>query len=359
MHMRPLVSTSIRWLPALAMAWFALTVEAQRPPGSGSSTGVQFTEPTSATITTNQAKSAESLSNLLGLETGVRKPFEVFNMGDSFSGTRTPPPARGAPPSAAETRRIKEALDRKKNWAFLTPEEIYGVQTPEELMHLTEFGQDGAAVEPKTALERYLERREKSRTAPVPSQVNSDVLSQDGRTDEAAEDQKEDRADKPVLSFLAGPRGKLSGITPGDPGFNQPFINAGIPLEKSPDGFFNVGQPAPTVNPFAKSPAQEATMKEFKQMLESRSSVSAFNAGFGVSAPPALAPAQPFSFGGPSPNPSGAQPLPRSPLTTPATFGVAVPSYTPAYSPPPAPAVAPALAPRLKPLTFEVPARKF
>jgi len=362
--MRPLVPTSIRWLPTLAVAWFALTAEAQRPPESVSSSGLQFTEPKSATVATNQAKPTESLPDLLGLGTGVRKPFEVFNPSDSFSGTRTLPPTRHAPPSAAETKLIKEALDRKKNWAFLTPEEIYGVQTPEEVMQLTEFGRDGAAVEPKNSVERYLERMEKSRTAAVSNQVNSDVLSEYGRTDEAAEDQKEERADKPVLSFLAEPRGRFSGITAGIPGFNQPVINAGSSLENSPGNLFNFGQPAPAVNSIAKSPAQEATMKEYKeykykQMLESRSSVSAFNAGFGVSASPALAPAPTFSFGGPSPNAMDAQPQPRSPLTTPATFGVAVPSYTPAYSPLPAPMAAPLPAARIKPVTFEIPTRKF
>lgn len=355
--MSPFVPTSIRWLHALAMAWLALTAAAQRPPESGSSAGFQFTEPKSATVITNQAKATESLTDLLGLEPGVRKPFEVFNASDSFSGTRTPPPARQAPPSAAETKRVKDALDRKKNWAFLTPEEIYGVQSPEEMMQLTEFGRDGAAVETKTSVERYVERMEKSRTTAISSQANSDVLSLYGGSDEDAEDLKPE--EKPVLSFLAEPRGQLSGFTRSDPGFNQPFIKAGIPQEKNPGGLFNVGQPAPPMDPFAKSPAQEATMKEYKQMLESGSSVSAFNAGFGVSASPTLPPAPTFSFGGPSPNPVVAQPLPRSPLTTPATFGVAVPSYTPAYSPPPAtlPALIPA--PRLKPPTFEVPTRKF
>lgn len=357
--MRPLVLTSIRWLPTLAMVWFALAAAAQRP--SEPVPSIKFTEPTSAVISTNQAKPAEPLPSLLGLDAGVRKPFEVFNTGDSFSGTRTPPPMHGSPPSAAETKRMKEALDRKKNWAFLTPEEIYGVQTPEEMMRLTEFGQDGAAKESKTSLERYLERIEKSRATTASSHANSDVLSQYDRTDEATEDQKRNREDKPVLSFLAEPHAQPSGIAQGAAGFNQPFVNTGIPQDNGPGALFNVGQPSSTVNPFAKSSVQEATRKgkAFTQLLESRSSISAFNAGFGVSTPPALAPAQSFSFGGPSPNPVGAQPLARSPLTTPATLGVAVPSYTPAHSPPPAPVSMPAPAPRMKPPTFELPTRKF
>ena len=360
MHMRPLVSTSIRWLPALAVAWCALPTAAQRPPES--EPVIKFTEPTAITVTTNQAKSADSWPSLLGLDAGVRKPFEVFNSSDSFSGARTPPPVRAAPPSAAETKRIKDALDRKKNWAFLTPEEIYGIQTPEEMMDLTEFGKDGATVEPKTSLERYLERLEKSR-APSASPANSDVLSQFDRTDGTPDDLLP--ADKPVLSFLADPQRQLPGVTGGEPGFHLPFNNPAVPLVKPTEGLFNIGPPVPLAGPNAKSSAQEATRKEFQQMLESRSAAT-FNAGIGVSAPPALAPAQPFSFGRPAPNslnPVGTQPPTRSPLTTPATLGVAVPNFTPGYSPAPAAAMppppAPTPAPRLKPPSFEVPARKF
>jgi hypothetical protein len=220
-------------------------------------------------------------------------------------------------------------------------------------------------VEPKTSLERYLERLEKSRS-PIASPANSDVLSQYGRTDGAPDDLLPE--EKPVLSFLADPRGKRSGVAAGDPGFHQPFNNAAVPLVKLPVGLFNIGSPVPLADPYAKSPAQEATRKEFEQLLGSRSSVPAYNSGFGVSAPPALAPAQTFSFGGPSPNslnPVGTQPPTRSPLTTSATLGVAVPSFTPGYSPAPAAAIAPpplpapTPAPRLKPPTFEVPARKF
>lgn len=361
MHMRPLVSTSIRWLPALAVAWFALPAAAQRPPESESV--IKFTEPTAVTVSTNQSNSTDSWPSLLGLDAGVRKPFEVFNSSDSFSGARTPPPVRAAPPSAAQTKRIKEALDRKRNWAFHTPEEIYGIQTPEEMMDLTEFGKDGAAVEPKTSLERYLERMEKSRS-PVASPANSDVLSQFGRTGGATDNLLPE--EKPVLSFLAEPRRKLSGGAAGEPGFHQPFNNAAVPLVKPPEGLFNFGSPVPQADPYAKTTAQEATRKEFQQMLESRSSVSSYNTGFGVSAPPALAPAQTFSFGGPSPNslnPVGTQPPTRSPLTTPATLGVALPNFTPGYSPSPAATIAPLPAPtpspRVKPPAFEVPTRKF
>jgi hypothetical protein len=356
MHMRPFVTSSFRWLLAPVVAGFALTAEAQRPSGSRADAGIQFTEPTSASTTTNKGKATESLADMLGLEPGVRKPFEVFNANDSFSGARMLPPMRRPPPSAAETRRMKEALDRKKNWSFLTPQEIYGVQTPDEMMQLTEFGKDGAVVEPKTSLERYLERMEKARTPVVTKHPDSDILSQHGVDGEITGDLKEE---KPVLSFLAEPGSKKPVVMPVGLGLgmNPPLINPGLPLEKSPGTLF--GPPAPAVDPFAKSPAQEATMKEYKEMLESRSSVSSFNTGFGVSAPSALTPA--FSLGGPSPNSLGAQPAPRSPLTTPATLGVAVPSYTPAYSPAPTPLIAPppAPAPRMKPPTFEVPARKF
>lgn len=252
--MRPFVTSSFRWLLAPVVAGFALTAEAQRPSGSSAATGIQFTEPTSAIATTNKGKSAESLAEMLGLDPGVRKPFEVFNANDSFSGARTLPPMRRPPPSATETKRMKEALDRKKNWAFHTPEEIFGIQTPEEMMHLTEFGKDGAAAEPKTSLERYQERMEKTRTPAFSKQPDSDILSQYGVAGEITDDSNEE---KPVLSFLAEPGGKKPVVMPIGLGLglNPPFINPGLPVEKSPGTLF--GPPVPAVDPFAKSPAHK------------------------------------------------------------------------------------------------------
>src|SRR4051812_18624433 len=63
--------------------------------------------------------------------------------------------------SAADAERLKDAADKQKNWALMTPEEIFGLPTPEKIM----------GVDPKdrnqTAADRYYERQqhlEKART---------------------------------------------------------------------------------------------------------------------------------------------------------------------------------------------------
>lgn len=355
MHMRPFVPTPTRWLPALAMVWFALAATAQRPPESRSSSGVQFTESKSGGGT-NQVDITTKSTELRALDPSLRKPFELFNAGDSFSGAMTPPPIRRPPPSPAETKRIKDALDRKKNWVFLTPEEIYGVQTPEEMMRLPEYGPNGELLEPKNSLERYLERMEKKRETAVSNQLSNLATSPFGESEEEASD-KSETEEKPVLGFLSGPGMSTSGFSQGVSLFNQPLVNPAITPNKTPDALFNLGNPPPTVSVPARSAAHEASIKEFKQKLESWSGASrAFDPGFAISTPNAFTPPPALSL---DPNGLATKPaaLPaRSLSTPPATFGVAVPSYTPAYSPPPMPSPAPRLPPTP---AFELPTRKF
>lgn len=353
--MCPFVPTLNRWLPALAVAGLALAADAQQPSAARQSAGIQFTEPSSPVVSTNQSEPKDKLPDLRGLNSSVRKPFELFNAGDSFSGAMAPPPVRRAPPSAADAKRMKEALDRKKNWAFLTPEEIYGVKSPDEMLD----GPDGEPKEAKTSIERYIERMENARVSAVSNQMNSDSLAAFTNPDGETENSEDGANERKVLGFLSESHGQIPSAlatTPGVLGFNQSFISPEVMAEKNSAGVFgNIGQPAPAGNPFARSPAQEASMKEFKALLESRSSPSpAFNSGFdGL---PRVSPAsvQPFSLAEPA-RISGAAQAVRSPLSAPTTLGVALPSYTPAYSPPPTPA------PRFAPpaATFELPTRKF
>jgi len=74
--------------------------------------------------------------------------------------------------SAAEVARLKEAADRQKNWALMTPEEILGVPTPE-----TVLGAD--AEKNQTTLDRYYERQQKednTRTNKIYSRSRDDAM---------------------------------------------------------------------------------------------------------------------------------------------------------------------------------------
>lgn len=64
----------------------------------------------------------------------------------------------------APSQRARDAADQKKNWVLMTPEEILGVKTPEQIMGIPE--RDAAGQEKRlTPLERYWERQNASHVA--------------------------------------------------------------------------------------------------------------------------------------------------------------------------------------------------
>jgi hypothetical protein len=64
-------------------------------------------------------------------------------------------------PQADANAALQKELEDRKNWTLMTPEEIMGVQTPEQIFGLTEQDPD-KNLSPE---ERYLKRREKAETA--------------------------------------------------------------------------------------------------------------------------------------------------------------------------------------------------
>ena len=356
MHMRPFVPTPFRWLTALLVVGTAMMANGQQRAAGSRPAGIQFIEPESDSFSTNNFEEADKAPSLRGLSSSIRKPFSLPNASDSFSGTVKPQALR-APPSPAELKRMNELRDRKKNWAFLTPEEIYGVKTPEEIMNVPEFGPNGERLEPKTALERFIARMENSRAVAVSNQANHEQLSvfaelmEQEEADAAAAGEEE----KPLLDFMANQNGPESTR----PGMVQAFSSAltspGPAAQLGGLSAFDSGKPVSLQAPLVKDPARETSLQEFKKLLETRTTLApALNTGLGISA--GVASPSPFGLGGPANDLGGAEALPRPTLSTPTTFGIA-PSFTPAFSPPPE---MPSPSPRLAPAAvFELPKRKY
>jgi hypothetical protein len=347
MHMSPSVPNLIRCLLALVGVACALTGAQGQPWVKPKPTDVKFTEPTSRASNTNQAPTTSKLPELRGLDSSIRKPFELFNASDSFSGTMSTPPRRATPPPP-NAKRQKE-LDLKKNWMFSTPEEIYGLQTPEEIMNAPEYTADGELKGPKNTIERFIERAENARTAAISNRMSSDRLSElTQREEEEAEKAKSAAEEKPVLGFLFSAQSPVTS-TDAAQGFSRSIINPGGGTDRGVGDFLTFIKPEQNDHPLAKSAVQETSMQEFKKLLDPRSAPPVLNSGFGVPAPASL-----FTPGTATLEPASAKPLTQSPLAAPAS---AAPSFTPAYSAPPA---LPAPRYYLPPApALELPKRKF
>ncbi len=72
-----------------------------------------------------------------------------------------PPPSQFQTLSAAEQRQFKKILDDKRNWMLLTPEEIFGVTTPEKILQSQNSPDDKE--KSLTPMERFLKRQEDTR----------------------------------------------------------------------------------------------------------------------------------------------------------------------------------------------------
>jgi hypothetical protein len=107
----------------------------------------------------NQEKAAPTAKSpkpdsLKALEDTLFKPLQ-----DSLNPDRSLDPPLARPPRAntpAQEKKLRDALDRKKNWVFMTPEEMLVGQNPNELL-----GEEGKSDEEKnmTPMQRYMYRR--------------------------------------------------------------------------------------------------------------------------------------------------------------------------------------------------------
>jgi hypothetical protein len=93
----------------------------------------------------------------------VKKDFESMVPGvthrfnpDDFMPEATP---ALKPPAATRTltAREKELLDRRRNWVFMTPEELISGESSEGKLGMKQYDKDGNEKEPMTAMERYYE----------------------------------------------------------------------------------------------------------------------------------------------------------------------------------------------------------
>jgi hypothetical protein len=350
------------FLTGVALGVLASAGAGAADPGSPRrGSGIHFTEPDASVTSTNSLENSAKRTTFAPLGPTVRKPFEFFKPEDSFSGVLAPPP-QPMPPPALHSRRAKELLDRKKNWVFNTPEEMYGVESPEEMSSAREYGPNGELKKPKTVFERYVARMEKARADATTNQVASGGLpgwlkagERDEKTSAGADDRTTGNSIFGNLDANAQrPSGsaELTGLFGAVPGT----------AEKNVSDFFSFGSSDAGDRPFAKDAARAARMQEFKQLLESGSPVSpGLGAGFGIAAPgnpSGAAAASPFPAGTFGRDPFGLQPAAR-PASLPSTYpGTTLPGFnTPVFVSPPAAPASRALTPPAA--VFELPKSKY
>lgn len=351
MSLVPAKSARIILLAILVSGMFSIASAQQT---SRRPVGVRFAEPDAPATGTNTTITGSQKPTLGTLDQTIKKPFEFFKSEEALGSGMLPPPPRRAPTPAA-SKQAKELLDRRKNWVFSTPEEIYGVQTPEEMLDLPEYTPDGELKAPKTTFERYLERMEKTRTDSGTNQAAADRVPAWMKPEKS---EKTSANDSRTASGTPSPSGSLFGVPTTEvkpPAGSLDFssTSGSSSVSERLNDFFSASttERLPT-----RDTARDARLLEFKQLLESRTPlVSGWN---GAVTPPRVpaAPASPYPVSPYSRDSYSPQPAAR-PAPLPAyTPSAAPPSYSPpVYTAPPATPTR-SLAPTP---AFELPKRKF
>lgn len=318
-----------------------------------------FSEPNSDTVSSNLNQLDLKAAPFKGLESELKKPFEIFNSGQS-GGRFHPSSGRLAPPTApvVNNRRIKELIDKRAEMRLLGPDSGDPDLAGDDPFKSPEDSLDAAGRKLKTPLDRYYNRLDRERSAATNQVRNTDLF---GSQKESDSKDQFGRAfpDKPFggdFNASANSLGRLSPNAAGNRGFFSDQLNPksfNEPLEMRPNGLVE-----------RSSAAKESRLDEFKRLLDrpaytpgpsfySRS----LPATGAAQAPP---PASPFpTWGSPSVTaPPGENFTSRAGLvgTPPELQGL--PSFaatTPSLNPIPPPVARPKQAPS----SFSIPKRQF
>jgi len=110
--------------------------------------------------------------NLLGanktalkdLERELKKPFELISPSDEYVDRLKTGPQSSAPRSDVTAKQMKDFLERRNDWIFLSPEEMMGAAGRlRKFWKLRNSARMGEPKKRKTAIERYYERLDRVR----------------------------------------------------------------------------------------------------------------------------------------------------------------------------------------------------
>src|SRR5205085_6669548 len=96
------------------------------------------------------------------LEHDLYKPLQNFSPRSSLDGMDAPTPQ----PSVAhviQSKKVRELLERRKNWVFTSPDDLTGASKAEDIFNLPEYGADGKENKKTAAVENFYERLERER----------------------------------------------------------------------------------------------------------------------------------------------------------------------------------------------------
>jgi hypothetical protein len=159
-------STASRWLGALGLLLLAggpvCAQNTQTPRSHGRR--LEVSDPKSGINVTNFNTIGSPNDPIKQWEDEVSRPFKGFTPVDQgmLEGVVVPPPRAPAGP-VIQNKKVQELLEKKKNWAFMNPEDLTATPTAEQILNVKEYGEDGKEKRPSTSLQRFYQRLDKEK----------------------------------------------------------------------------------------------------------------------------------------------------------------------------------------------------
>ena len=115
---------------------------------------IEFSEPKSDEVTTNLHQMTNKKDGLRQLEEDLYKPLQAFAPDSSLDGVVATPP-RAPSASVIQSKRVKELLERRRNWEFMSPEDLTAGPTVEGILKVPQYDANGQPQKEISPMERY------------------------------------------------------------------------------------------------------------------------------------------------------------------------------------------------------------
>ena len=115
---------------------------------------IEFSLPRGQEVSTNLLQSIGKPDGLKQLEEESFKPLQSFAPQSSLDGVPAPPfRSQAAPPITS--KRLKELLERRKNWVFMNPQDLVTAPTIEDILKTPALGNETQDQKEHPSLDRY------------------------------------------------------------------------------------------------------------------------------------------------------------------------------------------------------------
>jgi hypothetical protein len=240
-------------------------VSASRPRGRV----IQFSEPKSKAAVTNQDQTIGKKDGLRQLEDELNRSLRSFSPQGSLDGAAAPQPYRSPVGPVIQTRRTKDLLERRKNWAFANPDDWLPGTLEGNLDNQSKYGGENEAKAASSADPLHGNSTRQRASGSSPGSARDDDRAGSGKGPGAREESEPDDSKLPsgirentqnLRKYInSADGGSLSGFTP---------------VHSSFADFFGLGDKS-------LSPAQEEAhknyMNQYRQVLDGTPATATLN----------------------------------------------------------------------------------